>query len=65
MAWNALDSSACVFPVTKATPSVDVKQPRDKYLNDYDKYVYEQCELPFVLVFGSINLFLLQMIQRR
>lgn len=44
MVWNGLDYSALVFPVTKADPSIDVKQTRDKFFSEADKYFYELCE---------------------
>ncbi|KAI5116423.1 hypothetical protein M0805_001386 [Coniferiporia weirii] len=40
MTWNVLDYAACVFPVSKVDPVVDVKQPREKFLNDLDKTIY-------------------------
>ncbi|KAH8120360.1 general amidase [Phellopilus nigrolimitatus] len=40
MAWNGLDSAACVFPVSKVDPAVDVKQPRDKFLSMVDEFFY-------------------------
>jgi amidase len=44
MAWNGLDCSACVFPVTKVSPNLDPKQERHEFLNDVDKATYELCK---------------------
>ena len=44
MVWNGMDYPACVFPVTKADPAIDVKQPRETFLSDADKFCYSQCE---------------------
>lgn len=49
MVWNGLDYSALVFPVTKADPSIDVKQPRDKFFSEADKYFYELCKFQYQL----------------
>ena len=43
MVWNGLDYPACVFGVSKVDPSVDVKQPRDAFLSEADKFVYNLC----------------------
>ncbi|KAL5535558.1 hypothetical protein ACEPAF_3652 [Sanghuangporus sanghuang] len=40
MAWNGLDYPACVFPVSKVDPTLDVKQPRDKFLSPTDEFIY-------------------------
>ena len=44
MVWNGLDYPACVFPVSKVDPTLDVKQPRDKFLSEADESVYNMCK---------------------
>ncbi|THH06919.1 hypothetical protein EW145_g3745 [Phellinidium pouzarii] len=40
MVWNGLDCPACVFPVSKVDPYIDVKEPRDKFLSKADEFFY-------------------------
>ncbi|KAH8113206.1 general amidase [Phellopilus nigrolimitatus] len=40
MIWNALDYTTSTFPVSTVDPAVDVKQTRDRFLNDVDEFVY-------------------------
>lgn len=46
MVWNALDYTASIFPVTVVDPVIDVKQPRETFIDAFDKEVYEKCMLP-------------------
>ncbi|KAF8140227.1 general amidase [Boletus edulis] len=39
--WNALDYTASIFPVTTVDPAIDVKQPRENFIDAFDKQVYE------------------------
>ncbi|KZT10734.1 general amidase [Laetiporus sulphureus 93-53] len=39
--WNALDYTACTFPVTKVDPALDVKRPAHKFLSPTDKAYYD------------------------
>ena len=41
--WNVLDYPACVFPVTRVNPVLDVQRPRQEFLNDKDKANYDFC----------------------
>ena len=43
MLWNALDYTASVFPVTTVDPAIDVKQPRENFIDDFDRAIYEMC----------------------
>ena len=45
MIWNVLDYASLAIPVSKVDKSIDVKQPRDTFLNDGDRTNYELCEL--------------------
>ncbi|KZV77743.1 general amidase, partial [Peniophora sp. CONT] len=38
--WNALDYSACVFPVTQVDPAVDVKRAAHAFLSERDEKTY-------------------------
>lgn len=42
--WNALDYPAAIFPVTTVDPTLDGKQLRHDFYDDFDKDVYEMCE---------------------
>jgi len=39
--WNVLDYTASVFPVTAVDPTIDVKEPRESYIDDFDREIYE------------------------
>ncbi|KAI0735195.1 amidase signature domain-containing protein [Earliella scabrosa] len=41
MVWNALNYTACAFPVTVVDPAQDVLQPRTEFLSKADKENYE------------------------
>ena len=43
MVWNALNYTACAFPVTVVDPAQDVLQPRTEFLSKADKENYEAC----------------------
>ena len=43
MVWNALNYTACAFPVTVVGPAQDVLQPRTEFLSKADKENYEAC----------------------
>lgn len=43
--WNALDYTASTFPVTTVDPTIDVKQPRDTFIDTFDQEIYEMCML--------------------
>ncbi|KAF8560388.1 general amidase [Imleria badia] len=42
--WNALDYTASIFPVTAVDPTIDVKQPRETFIDAFDQAVYEMYE---------------------
>lgn len=44
MVWNVLDYTALTVPVTRVDPSMDVKKPAHKFLNDLDQRNYEFCK---------------------
>jgi amidase len=46
MIWNVLDYAALTIPVSncKVDKSIDVKKPRETFLNDRDKTNHELCE---------------------
>ena len=46
--WNALDYTASVFPVTAVDPAIDVKLPRETFIDAFDKTVYEMCTSSFL-----------------
>ncbi|KAG9314391.1 hypothetical protein JVU11DRAFT_5188 [Chiua virens] len=39
--WNALDYPASTFPVTLVDPSIDVKQPRESFIDAFDRAIHE------------------------
>ena len=43
--FNALDYPACIIPVSKVDPVLDVKKPSHGFLNTTDKSNYELCKL--------------------
>ena len=47
--WNALDYTASIFPVTVVDPAIDVKQPRETFIDAFDKTIYEMCMSSFLL----------------
>ncbi|KAG6382122.1 general amidase [Boletus reticuloceps] len=42
--WNALDYTASIFPVTTVDPAIDVKQPRESFIDAFDREVYDMYE---------------------
>jgi amidase len=42
---NLLDYTSVVFPVTRADKTIDVSRPRNDFLSEVDRLVYEDCEL--------------------
>ncbi|KAL5512322.1 hypothetical protein ACEPAG_3314 [Sanghuangporus baumii] len=38
--WNALNCSTVIIPVSKVQPEIDVKQPREKFFNPKDEFIY-------------------------
>lgn len=41
--WNALDYTASIFPVTTVDPAIDIKQPRENFIDAFDRAIYEMC----------------------
>ncbi|KAG0696600.1 general amidase [Suillus ampliporus] len=39
--WNALDYPAAIFPVTTVDSTLDGKEPRHDFYDDFDKHIYE------------------------
>jgi amidase len=52
---NLLDYTSVAFPVTRADKTIDVSQPRDEFLSEVDKLIYEDCEL--ILLTPGVNFF--------
>ena len=61
--WNALDYSACVFPVTKVDPAIDVKRPAHTFLGKRDEEAYNFCKLVHLAELYSAHI-AVQMIPR-
>ena len=53
--WNALDYTACVFPVTKVDPVLDAKRPPHEFLNTTDKRNYGFCKFPSFYEGGHLS----------
>lgn len=43
--FNALDYSACIFPVTRVDVTKDVKKPAHTFLSNLDETNYNLCTL--------------------
>jgi len=44
--WNTLDCPACVFPVTKVDPVLDLPKPAHEFLSEVDQNTYQLYDSP-------------------